>query len=87
MGIAGSGLTSVSASISADGDIRLGGNANDVPVIRQVVDELEDDGVTAAKLTVVRHTGAPDGDSAYFKLLIEEANQDSFEDTVLELDF
>ena len=87
LGIAGSGLTSVSASISADGDIRLGGNANDVPVIRQVVDELADDGATADKLTVVRHTGAPDGDSAYFKLLIEENAQDSFADTVLELDF
>ena len=36
---------------------------------------------------MIRHTGAPDGDSAYFKLLIEEANQDSFENTVLELDF
>ena len=87
LGIAGSQLTTVSASISASGDIRLGGNANDVPVIRQIVDELEDDGVSADALTVIRHTGDPEGDSEYFKLLIEENAQDSFDGTVLELDF
>ena len=90
LGIAGSGLTEVSASISASGDIRLGGGANDVPVIRQIVDELADDGVTAEKLTVIRHTGAaapPAKNGEYFKLLIEENAVDSFADTVLELDF
>jgi hypothetical protein len=90
LGIAGSGLSEVSASISASGDIRLGGNANDVPVIRQIVDELEDGDVKAEALTVIRHTGdpaPPDKNEGYFKLLIEENAVDSFDGAVLELDF
>ena len=91
LGIAGSGLSEVNASISADGELRLGGNANDVPVIRTIVDELEDGDVKAEVLTVIRHTGdpaiPPSKNGEYFKLLIEENAQDSFDGTVLELDF
>ena len=87
LAIAGQGLTSVSANITSSGDVRLGSGANEVTVINSVVDELTDDGVSTDTLTVIRHTGDPEGDSAYFKLLIEENAVDSFTDTVLDLDF
>ncbi len=40
LGIADSGLTTVNASISSSGDIRLGSGANDIPIVRNVVEEI-----------------------------------------------
>ena len=95
LGIADSGLTEVTASISATGDIRLGSGANQVTVISNTVDELTDGGVSVGqKLTVVRHTGEAvpthkadeDGENR-FHLLIAENAVDSFDDAQLILDF
>ena len=93
LGIADSGLDEVSASISADGDIRLGSGANEVTVISNVVDELEN-AVAGRLLTVVRHTGVAtadhkadeDGENR-FHLLIPEPEVDSFDGAQITLDF
>ena len=87
LSLAGSGQDSITASISATGDVRLPGGSNQLTVISKVVDELVDDGVSAETLTLIRHTGDPEGDSEYFKLLIEENAVDSFKDAALDLDF
>ena len=89
LGVADSGLTEVTASISATGDIRLGSGANQVTVISNVVDELTNDGVKVGKLlTVIRHTGVPeDGAGAQFHLSIAENAVDSFDNAELTLDF
>jgi hypothetical protein len=93
LGIADSGLDEVTASISADGDIRLGSGANEVTVISNVVDELENT-VVGRLLTVVRHTGDPDAEHmadedgvSRFHLLIPEAEVDSFDGAEIDLDF
>ena len=87
LSLAGSGQDSIAASITATGDVRLPSGSNQVTVINKVVDELVDDGVSADTLTLIRHTGVPEGDGEYFKLLIEENADDSFEMAALDLSF
>ncbi len=100
LGIAGSGLDGVSASVSATGDLRFAGGANDVSVVRSVVDELMDTGVKSTMLlTVIRHTGIPKDNPAtpmmkndgtadsQFMLVITENAVDSFEDAEINLEF
>ena len=59
LSLVGSGASSVMASVTATGAMRLpGGVANRVTVIENVVDPLEDENVKVGQtLTLVRHTG------------------------------
>ena len=87
LSLAGSGLSSVDATVSTTGHIRGVGSVQ-VTVISAVVDELVDSGVTAKALEVTRHTGVPvGGASAQFHLVIEENTNDSFEDAEINLEF
>jgi hypothetical protein len=71
LALAGSGQSSIDASVSTTGHIRGVGTVS-VTVISAVVDELTDAGVTAKALEVTRHTGDPvGGASAQFQLVIE----------------
>ena len=84
----GSGLDSIPATVTSTGDIRLLGGANTVTVMNSIVDELDDDGVdVATTLTLIRHTGEPDGDDTKFKLLIEENTVRSFDGAQINLEF
>ena len=90
----GSGLNSVDASVTSTGKLRLLGGANTVTVINSIVDELTDEGADVAKkLTLVRHTGELDEDSAskapekQFKLVINENTARSFDTAQLKLEF
>ena len=93
LAIAGSGLTGdVEASIAVDGDFRLESGGNRATIINAVVDELTANGAStgfreAGKLTLVRHTGEPDGAAQQFVLTITENTVDSFDDAELELEF
>ena len=90
LSLVGSGASSVMASVTATGAVRLpGGVANRVTVIENVVDPLEDENVKVGQtLTLVRHTGkAAKDDPTEFKLVITEAHIDSFDDAELELKF
>ena len=95
LAIAGSGVEQVSASIAADGDLRLGSGANEVPVVSAVVDELTNGGVTVpgpgkdgTKLTLIRHTGiAMGGAAAQFHLVITENSKSAFDGARLNLEF
>ena len=80
------------------GDFRLESGGNRVTVINAVVDELDDAGVTTVfkvgtrdvdhKLTLIRHTGETEDDTARpFVLSITENTVDSFEGAKLLLDF
>ena len=87
LALAGSGQSSIDASVSTTGHIRGVGTVS-VTVISAVVDELTDEGVTAKALEVTRHTGVPvGGASAQFHLVIEENTNDSFEDAEINLEF
>ena len=87
LALAGSGQSSIDATVSTTGHIRGVGTIS-VTVISAVVDELTDDGVTAKALEVTRHTGIPvGGASAQFHLVIEENTNDSFEDAEINLEF
>jgi hypothetical protein len=87
LALAGSGQSSIDATVSTTGHIRGVGTVS-VTVISAVVDELTDDGVTAKALEVTRHTGVPvGGASAQFHLVIEENTNDSFEDAEINLEF
>ena len=72
-------------------DVRLLGGAATTTVISSVVDELNDAGIMVprgGKQEVIRHTGAPSGDSgAKFKLIIAEATVDSFAGGNINLEF
>ena len=98
LGIAGSGLSAVDASISVSGDFRISGPSR-VTVVSSVVDELDDDGVTTVfdvgdkddvdhKITLLRHTGetAAKNDGP-FAFTITESTVDSFMDAELVLNF
>ena len=91
--IAGTDLSEVAASISSSGDVRLGAGTNEVPVINRVSDELVDGGVTAQKITLIRHTAdeqarSATDDGTTFKLMIEENVANAFNNGVqLNLDF
>ena len=94
LAIAGSGVEQISASIAANGDLRLGSGANEVPVVSAVVDELTDGGVTTVagrtdtKLTLIRHTGiAMGGAAAQFHLIITENSKNAFDGARLNLEF
>ncbi len=86
LAIAGQGLSDVSANITSSGEVRLASGSNEVTVIDNIVDELTDRGVTADKVTLIRHTALPE-DEEYFKLMIAENAVDSFEDAQINLDF
>ena len=62
LSLVGSGLSSVAATVTTTGKIRLLGGANTVTVMNSLVDELTDDGIDVADkgLTLVRHTGEND---------------------------
>ena len=88
--LVGSGATSVSATVTSTGDVRLGGaNGNRLTVIDSVVDPLTDDNVKVGqKLTLIRHTGKlADSEKNQFHLVITEAHVDSFDNAQLELTF
>ena len=94
LSLVGSGLSSVAATVTTTGKIRLLGGANTVTVMNSVVDELTDEGIDVAKgLTLVRHTGELDDDSAdkdpkgKFKLLIMENTVRAFDGAQINLDF
>lgn len=95
LAIAGSGHTSIVATISSTDHVQLGANANQVIVGSTVVDELTDAGVTTkpgrtdTKLTLIRHTGIPMGGTAdtQFHLVITENALDSFDEAQLNLEF
>ena len=83
----GSGATSVTATISATGSVRLGGANNELTLVDNVVDPLIDDNIKVGQtLELIRHTGKASGE-ALFKLVITEAHNDSFDGTQLELEF
>ena len=94
LSLAGSGLSSVAATVTTTGKIRLLGGANTVTVMNSVVDELTDEGIDVADkgLTLVRHTGKLDGRfqsplANKFKLLIMENTVRSFDDAQINLEF
>ena len=90
LSLVGSGASSVTASVTTTGDVRLpGGGANRVTVIENVVDPLEDENVKVGQeVTLVRHTGEPEADEpSIFKLVITEPHNDSFDGARLELKF
>ena len=75
LSLVGSGASSVMASVTATGAVRLpGGVANRVTVIENVVDPLEDENVKVGqKLTLIRHEGEPkEDDPSVFHLVITE---------------
>ena len=84
----GSGASSVTATITATGAVRLpGGSGNSLTLVDSVVDPLIDDNVAVGQtLELIRHTGKP-ADESVFKLVITEAHNDSFDDAQLELKF
>ena len=86
--LVGSGRDNITASVTGTGDVRLLGGANTVTVMNSIVDELTDDGVdVATTLTLVRHSGDPDGDAKQFKLLIMENTVRSFTGAQINLEF
>ena len=90
LNLVGSGATTVAATVTSTGDVRLGGaNGNRLTVIDSVVDPLTDDGVNVGqKLTLIRHTGKPAvAAKNEFHLVITEAHVDSFTGAQLELSF
>ena len=88
LSLVGSGASSITATISVSGDVRIGGaSGNTATVITSVVDPLSDEDVDVDEdVTVVRHTGEIDGESR-FKLVITEPHNDSFDGSQLELTF
>ena len=88
LSLVGSGRDNITASVTGTGDIRLLGGANTVTVMNSLVDELDDDGVDVdTTLTLIRHTGDPDGDDTQFKLLIKENTVRSFDGAQINLEF
>ena len=90
LSLVGSGASSVMATVTTTGDVRLpGGGNNRVTVIDSVVDPLTDDNVEVGqKLTLTRHTGEPsDAKKTVFHLVITEAHVDSFDGGELKLKF
>ena len=87
LSLVGSGLDNITASVTATGDVRLLGGANTVTVMNSIVDELDDDGIDVAEtLTLIRHTGDPEGETK-FKLLIMENTVRSFTGAQINLEF
>ena len=90
LSLVGSGATSIEATVSVTGAVRLGGGTgNRVTVIDSVVDPLTDDSVKVGqKLTLIRHSGEPaDDEKTLFHLVITEPHNDSFDGGRLELSF
>ena len=90
LSLVGSGASSIMASVTATGAMRLpGGVANRVTVIENVVDPLEDENVKVGqKVTLIRHEGEPkEDDPSVFHLVITEPHVDSFDGAQLELKF
>ena len=90
LSLVGSGATSIEATVSVTGDVRLGGNSgNRVTVIDSVVDPLDDAAVKVGQtLKLIRHSGEPlDDAKTQFHLVITEPHNDSFDDANLRLSF
>ena len=88
LSLVGSGRDNITASVSGTGDVRVLGGVVTVTVMNSIVDELTDDGVeVATTLTLIRHTGDPDGDDTKFKLLIKENTVRSFDGAQINLEF
>ena len=88
LSLVGSGRDNITASVTGTGDVRLLGGANTVTVMNSIVDELTDAGVDVdTTLTLIRHTGDPDGDDTQFKLLITENTVRSFAGAQINLEF
>ena len=87
LSLVGSGRSSVDATVTSDGDIRLIGGTATLTVMNSIVDELTDDGIDVdTKVSLIRHTGKPDN-GGQFKLLIMENTVLSFDGAQINLEF